>query len=332
MKKATVYDVAKSAGVSVSTVSRYLNRTSYIVKQKVDLIERAMAELDFHPKTTKTSSISKRNMVLGVVTPTFDSPFTSAIIGGIYIEITNSAYRLEIEATQWTPSRERKLIIQMLRQKVDGLVLIVPSLSVEEIKKLTGDLPVVIVGKSGGNLFKSLTVDNQLGGYIATNHLIQLGHKNIVHAFGTRTSHDSLQRHIGYKTSLKAAGIEYDNNLVIEGGYESQMSFDSMIELIDKDVKFTAVFASNDNSAFGIIQALYQRDLKVPSDVSVIGFDDLLVSRFFVPTLTTIKQPLGDLGQLSIKSILDLISHNSSDYVVPPATLIERESTSRVGT
>ncbi|MDR9827201.1 substrate-binding domain-containing protein [Vibrio sp. FNV 38] len=330
MKKSTVYDVAKCAGVSVSTVSRYLNRTSYIGKDKVDAIERAMANLDFQPKTTKSSALSKRSMVLGIVTPTFDSPFTSAIFGGIYLEITNSSYRLEIEATKWTMTRERKLIKQMIAQGVDGLIIIVPSLSIEEIKALTGDTPVVLVGRDGEDMFESLLVDNQLGGYIATNHLIQQGHTDIVHVLGTKSSTDAAQRHIGYKNSLEAAGIEYRQSLVIDGAYESQKAFDAINQLIRKKQSFTAVFAANDNSAYGVIQALYQNNFRVPEDVSVIGFDDLLVSQFFIPRLTTIRQPLEELGRLSVNSILDLISQNKPSYLVPPATLVERDSTKTV--
>ncbi len=330
MKKTTVYDVAKHANVSVSSVSRYLNRTTYIAKPKIAAIERAMAELDFQPKVTKSSAASRRSMQLGVITPTFDSPFIGAIMGGLDMEISHSSYRLEIEVSKWTSTREQKILKQMIAQGVDGLILIVPSLDVQQIKSLVGDTPVIFVGRNGEGMFESLMVDNQLGGYIATNHLLQLGHRNIVHVQGYGDRIDAKQRLLGYQHSLEAAGIAFRPELVIEGAYKSQQAYDSTLQLIKRKQSFSAVFAANDDSAYGVIQALYQQGIRVPEQVSVIGFDDLPVSRFFIPRLTTIKQPLESLGQISIKSILDMISNNPTRYTIPPATLIKRDSTAIV--
>ncbi|MGF1696265.1 substrate-binding domain-containing protein [Vibrio lamellibrachiae] len=325
-KKATVYDVAERANVSVSTVSRYLNRTSYIVKEKVDAIEKAIVDVNFTPKTTQSSAKTKRNMTLGVISPAFDSPFISEILGGVYSEAVKTSYKLELEASNWDQNRERKIIKQLITQKVDGLILLVPTLDIKEIKQLVGNTPVLFIARDGGSSYPSLLIDNQMGGYIATNHLIQLGHKEIVFVTGTEGSLDGAERFIGYKQSLENAGIEFNSNLVIDGAYESQKAFDSMSELIEQGASFSAVFCANDTSAYGVIQALHQKDIQVPAQVSVVGFDDLSTSQFFIPRLTTIKQPLHCLGQISIKHMLDLISSNTPEYVIPPVTLVERDS------
>lgn len=329
-KKATVYDVAKRANVSVSTVSRYLNRTSFIVKEKVDAIEKAMVEVNFIPKTTKSSAATKRNMVIGIISPTFDSPFFSQILGGVSSEAAHTSYKLEIEASNWDPNREKKIIKQLIAQKVDGIILLVPIIEIKEIEKLVGDTPVLFVARDGNGVYPSLLIDNQMGGYIATNHLIQLGHTDIVFVTGTEDSLDGAERLVGYKNSLAGAGIDFNSSLVIEGAYESQKAFDSMSKLIKQGQSFSAVFCANDTSAYGVIQALHQQGIRVPEQVSVIGFDDLSSSRFFIPRLTTIKQPLECLGQLSIKYMLDLISVNTPCYTVPPVTLIERDSCCKI--
>ncbi|MCK6262959.1 substrate-binding domain-containing protein [Vibrio sp. ZSDE26] len=325
-KKATVYDVATRANVSVSTVSRYLNRTSFIVKEKVDAIEKAMVEVNFTPKTTQSSAQTKRNMTIGIISPAFDSPFISQILGGVSSEAAHTSYRLELEASNWDPNREKKLIKQLIEQKVDGIILLVPTIEIKQIEKLVGDTPVLFIARDGNGIYPSLLIDNQMGGYIATNHLIQLGHTDIVFVTGTMGSLDGAERFVGYKQSLENAGIEFNSNLVIDGAYESQKAFDSMSELIEQGASFSAVFCANDTSAYGVIQALHQKGIKVPEDVSVIGFDDLSTSQFFIPRLTTIKQPLQCLGQISIKYMLDLISSNTPEYTVPPVTLIERDS------
>ncbi len=331
MKKPTVYDVARLAGVSVSTVSRYNNRKAYICKDKVKAIEQAMFELNFKPKNTKLSTDGLRSMKIGVVIPTFDNSYFSCILNGMNHWAQNSAYRLIIESSNFSKVREQKIIKQMIDIGVDALILIVNLSSEDEIKQQIGSLPILVVAGSDLGSLPSLKIDNVIAGSIATNHLIQLGHTKIVHAHGLLDEGpDAGDRLRGYKKSLLEAGLNIDEKLIINGGYYFEQSFNAITKLLNNSTEFTAVFAANDLSAYGVIQALKEHDISVPEEVSVIGFDDLYTSAICTPSLTTIRQPLYDMGQLALQFICDMMSNNASLPHIPPVELIKRSSTGPV--
>ncbi|NIY93132.1 substrate-binding domain-containing protein [Vibrio diazotrophicus] len=331
MKKPTIYDIARLAGVSVSTVSRYSNRKAYICKDKVRAIEQAMFELNFKPKNTKISTNRLRSMKIGVVIPTFDNSYFSCILNGMNHWAQNSAYSLRIESSNFSKVREQKTIKQMMDVGVDALVLIVNLSSEDEIKQLVGDLPILVVAGSNLGTLPSIKIDNVIAGSIATNHLIQLGHTKIVHAHGRLDEGpDAGDRLKGYKKSLLEAGLNVDENLIVNGGYYFEYSYQAINELLSRGVEFTAVFAANDLSAYGVIQALKEHELGIPEDVSVIGFDDLYTSAICNPSLTTIRQPLYEMGELAMQYICDLTSMNASLPHVPPVELIKRESSGPV--
>ncbi|MBD0785910.1 substrate-binding domain-containing protein [Vibrio sp. Y2-5] len=331
MKKPTIYDIARLAGVSVSTVSRYSNRKAYICKDKVRAIEQAMFELNFKPKNTKISTNRLRSMKIGVVIPTFDNSYFSCILNGMNHWAQNSAYSLRIESSNFSKVREQKTIKQMMDVGVDALVLIVNLSSEDEIKQLVGDLPILVVAGSNLGTLPSIKIDNVIAGSIATNHLIQLGHTKIVHAHGRLDEGpDAGDRLKGYKKSLLEAGLNVDENLIVNGGYYFEYSYQAINELLSRGIEFTAVFAANDLSAYGVIQALKEHELGIPEDVSVIGFDDLYTSAICNPSLTTIRQPLYEMGELAMQYICDLTSMNASIPHVPPVELIKRESSGPV--
>jgi LacI family transcriptional regulator len=328
MKKPTIYDVARRACVSVSTVSRYNNRKLYVCKEKVTAIEKAMFELEFKPKNTKLSTSNLRSMKIGIIIPTFDNSYFSCILNGMNHWAQNSAYSLRIESSNFSKVREQKVIKQMMDIGVDALILIVNLSSEAEINQQIGDLPILVVAGSDLGYLPCLKIDNVIAGSIATNHLIQLGHTKIVHAHGLLyEGPDAGDRLEGYKQSLLKAGLDIDERLIVNGGYYFDDSFQAMCNLLNQRMEFTAVFAANDLSAYGIIQALKENNINVPEDVSVIGFDDLYTSAICTPSLTTIRQPLYEMGQLAMRFICDIMSENASPPNVPPVELIKRGST-----
>lgn len=327
MKKSTVYDVERISNVSVSTVSRYLNRTSYVDKQKIIAIENAMAELDFIPKPGRANVKGKKDKLIGVTIPSFDNAFISSILNGLDPAVQNSPYRLIIKITNNDKNRERNAIREMLKHEISGLILMVSSLLETEVQDIVGDLPVLILAGIAEGAYPCLKVDNLFGGKIATDFLIKLGHRRIVHIHGSEVgTRDSSERIKGYKQSLQEAGIAFDNKLLLDGGYEVISSARAMQKLIDQKVSFTAVFAANDLSAYGAIQTLQKNGIQVPDLVSVIGFDDLHTSSVFVPKLTTIRQPLEEIGEIAVQYIQDLITNHKSEYRIPVVELIERDS------
>ncbi|PMM19181.1 substrate-binding domain-containing protein [Vibrio breoganii] len=331
MKKPTVYDVARLAGVSVSTVSRFNNQTGYIAKQKVQAIQQAISELSFSAKTTKHHGNKARSMKIGVVVPTFDNSYFASILNGINHCAQSSAYSMRVESSRFSMVREQKIIKQMLDLGVDALVLVVSLLSEDEIKRLVGTLPILIVAGSDKGSLPILKIDNVIAGRIATNHLIQLGHTKIVHAHGRlNEGPDAKDRLEGYKQSLIEAGLEVNSRLIVDGGYYTETAYNAVLQLIKDDIAFSAVFAANDLSAYGVIQALREQDITVPQQVSVIGFDDLYTSEIFTPALTTVRQPLYEIGKIALSHICDIMSHNADKPLVPPAELIVRDSTFKV--
>lgn len=329
MKKPTATDVAKLANVSVSTVSRYFNRSAYLAEDKIIAIEKAIESLGFVSKASKNVQKHKEKLI-GLVIPTFDSSFISMVLAGMDSAIQNSAYRLLIETTHWQKEQEKRVIQKVLSQGVDGLIMMVSSLMEEEVRSLVGDLPVLILAGAEDSSYPCLKVDNVSGGKMATDYLIRLGHQKIVHLYSNEIGNrDSLGRMEGYKESLKSADIDVDDNLILNGGYRASLSSQAIQSLINRKVPFTAVFAANDLSALGAIQTLLRNGIKVPEQVSVIGFDDCPISSTFYPKLTTVSQPLHDMGKSAITSMLDLIAGRDIDFGELELKLVTRDSTSK---
>lgn len=324
----TVYDVAELAGVSPSTVSRFLNRTTYVDPKKSELIENAISTLGYQPSCRQGAKNVTRTMMLGVLIQNAESPFSSEIIYGMEKAVTSRGYNLLIATGYWNNEAEIKAMEKLLAQKVDGIMVLTGTLSTEQLNKYAESKPIVAIGRKleSKNVI-SLNVDNSIGGYMATNHLIQQGHRRIVHLQGITSHIDAQQRVEGYKRALTDAGIPINEKLIRRGEFEMKDSFEAVSRLIKEKHSFSAIFAANDQSAYGAMQALYQHNIRVPQDVSVIGFDDLILSSYFIPPLTTIKQPLEGIGQAAVLTLLDMINGNKQAHRVPPVELKKRDST-----
>ncbi len=324
----TVYDVAELAGVSPSTVSRFLNRTTFVAPDKSQLIENAISKLGYKPTTRQGSKAITRSMTLGVLIQSAESPFSSEILLGMEKAVTSRGYNLMIATGYWNNEAETKAMDKLIAQKVDGIMTLTGTLSDEQMNRYAASKPIVAIGRQmeGKNL-TSIKVDNSIGAYMATNHLIQQGHSRIVHLQGIVSHTDAQQRLEGYKRALKDAGIPINEKLIRRGEFEMKDSFEAVTRLLKEKHQFSAIFAANDQSAFGAMQALYQHGLKVPDDVSVVGFDDLILSSYFIPPLTTVKQPLEGFGQAAVYTLLDLINGNKQAHRLPPVELKLRDST-----
>lgn len=330
-KKSTIYDVAQRANVSTATVSRYLNRTSFIATDKVAAIEKAIFELGFRPRERKNRPITQRNMRIGVVAPSYDTAWVSAILEGMSTRMRSHSYDLMVETTQAKVERERKELHDYIQRKVDGIIVMGGSLSSQEVMKICGTVPVLFVSRDGDTgRIPVLNIDNELGGYLATNHLIQRGHTKIAHICGTQNLLDARQRLAGYRRALVSAGIAYDSDLVVDGHNDQHGGLWQAQALIKKHPDITAMFASNDLCSFGAIQGLHQLGFQVPQDVSVVGFDDVHMADYFIPRLTTIHQPFFEIGELAINYILQTIDGHDASFEIPPVKFIERDSTRRI--
>ncbi|MBD1574874.1 substrate-binding domain-containing protein [Vibrio sp. S11_S32] len=326
----TVYDVAELAGVSPSTVSRFLNRTTFVAADKSELIENAISTLGYKPSARQGVKSVSRTMTLGVLIQSAESPFSSEILLGMEKAVASRGYNLLIATGYWDNKAETKAMDKLISQKVDGIMTLTGTLSDDQINKYAKSTPIVAIGRQiESPQVASIKVDNSIGAYMATNHLIQQGHSRIVHLQGIISHADAQQRLEGYKRALRDAGLTINEKLIRKGEFEMKDSFDAVCRLIKEKHSFSAIFAANDQSAYGAMQALYQHDIRVPQDVSVVGFDDLIMSRYFIPPLTTIKQPLEGFGQAAVYTLLDVINGNKQPHPIPPVELKMRDSTAK---
>lgn len=327
-KSPTSYDVAKLAGVSPSTVSRFFNRSSFVSPDKVHKIEEAIQTLQYKPNIQNNNNVNQRSMTIGVLIQDSTSPFSSHILNDMEQVLIEQGYSLVISSAHWDQNLATHALQYLSKNNVDGVIVVTGNLSDQHIIEFSKETPVVIIGYSvEGENVRSIHLDQELGGYIATLHLLQQGHKHIAHIKGLNNQPDSIARYNGYVRALNEWGIPVMPQLVRQGDFQSESAYQQTLQLIHSNVKFSAVFAANDLSAYGVIKALHDNKLKVPDDVSVIGFDDLSTSKYFTPALTTLKQPIYALGAASARTVLNLLRGRDHEVKTPPIDLIVRDST-----
>ena len=327
-KAPTAYEVAKLANVSPSTVSRYFNRSSYVSNDKAEKIEDAIRLLGYRPQVDVDKLVKTRSLTIGVLVQNPDSPYTSSILIDIEKVLDEHGYSILMSVNSWQQRLVSHSLDYLLKSDVDAVIIISGNVDKKLIVKCAEKIPVVAVGYDiEGDNIQSLALDNTLGGYLATLHLIQLGHVNIAHIKGLANHHDATSRFLGYKKALSEAGVAYKEKLVLEGDFGIRTGYDKTVELIQSGVYFSAIFAANDLTAFGAIKALHQHGFKVPEDVSVIGFDDLPMAPYFIPSLSTLRQPLDEIGAISVRCILKLLCGEVETVRLPPICLKARDST-----
>lgn len=327
----TVTEVAKMAGVSVSTVSRILNGSARVADDKREAVEKAIAALNFKPNLFAQSLKRGSSMTVGVLVQAVESPFFTETLRGIEDALNGTGYAPLIVSGHWNASEEAERIRLLLARRVDGLILLSGHLDDEEVIAFSEYLPIVAAGRRlEAPRAASLCLDNVEGGRIATRYLISLGHTRIAHISGPADHIDALERLSGYRLALEEAGIAFDPGLVVQGDFREGGGLLAMNRLLDQGLPISAVFASNDQAAYGARLALYRRGIRVPEDISLIGFDDLPGSSYTTPPLTTIRQSVYEMGCQAALALLSLIAGQRVALELPPMELVIRETTQRL--
>ncbi len=272
-----------------------------------------------------------RTLSVGVVTQTISSPFYGEALLGIEDELERAGYIPLFVSGHWTEAEERKAIDALMSRRVDGLIVLAGRLSNHALQGYAKRVPMVVVGRElkAPQLF-SMNFDNRAGAALATQHLIECGHTRIAFIAGDPGHEDALEREAGYRQALKQAGIAFDPGLVMPGDFTEAGGLLAVNRLLDSRVRFTAIFASNDQAAIGAALGLYRRNVRVPDDVSLVGFDDVAPARFAIPPLTTVKQSVYETGAQAALAMLELLKGNAPSVTLPPPALVPRESTRRV--
>lgn len=337
MKKktvATIKDIAREAGVDPSTVSRALSGKRTFPADTMNAIYAAVEKLHYQPSVIAQALRSGKSHTIGVLVESIASPFHSQLLGAIERNLHGSGYYPVFASRGWTHDENTDALQSLLRRGLAGLILAGEQFgdqSGNELTKLASELPFVVVG---GRVYpeianQCLAVDGWGGAYAATRHLIDLGHRDIVHIMGILPGEDAVARRDGYIQALKDAQLSVNPDLIIPGNFVEQSGYDAVEALLRRDVRFSAIFAANDLMAFGAILALHQHGIAIPEQVSVVGFDDERYAAFSIPPLTTVRQPIAELGRFAVEALFDLMEGKAIALEKVPANLIIRASTGR---
>jgi LacI family transcriptional regulator len=324
----TLQMVAREAGVSASTVSRILNGTAAVSSAKQQAVDAAIAKLGFVPNPVARGLAGGRTLSIGVVTQSIDSPFYGVALRGIEAHLAQAGYSPLFVSGHWIEQEEARCLETLRARRVDGVIVLTGRLSDRALRQFAVDLPVVVTGRTlkAPNLY-ALDFDNFAGARRATHHLLTLGHRRIAFISGDPAHPDAVERLRGYRAALAAAAVPEVPGLVVPGLFHEDSGLQAVSRLLDSPESFTAIFAANDQMAIGACLGLYRRGLRVPRDVSVMGFDDLAISRYALPPLTTVHQPAYEIGDLAAAAILALLRGEVPHSKVPAPRVIVREST-----
>ena len=331
---ATIREVAESAGVSYATVSHVINNTRLVSQETRQRVLAAMDALNYHPNALARSLRQGKTNTLGLVLPDSANPFFAEISRSIEDEAFKKGYSVFLCNTELDTQRELFYVDVLSKKQVDGIVFVAAGAQADSLEFLVGrNMPVVMIDRDVPNVeIDAVLTDNQLGGYLATRHLLELGHQHIACISGPSSITPSAERMIGYRKALEEAGLLYDESLILRGDYHAQSGMEITHSILKMKPRPTAIFALNDLMALGALRAATEAGCSVPGDLAVVGYDDLEIARFANPPLTTIAQPKKEIGAQAIKLLVDRISQKgrSPSRLVLPPELIVRRSTQAV--
>jgi len=330
----TIRDVAAQAGVSVSTVSHVINGTRFVEPVTEARVRSAIHDLSYRPNSIARSLRRRSTATIGLLVPDNSNPFfaeVARLIEDIGFEQGFSVILCNSDGLQ---AREATYVNVLLSRQVDGLLTISAGAHPDFLKAiLDARVPVVVVDRAAGEWpVDQVLVDNEEGGYLAGRYLAELGHRNIGCIAGPRTATPSAGRIVGFRRALDEAGITLPDQAVVSGDFQYGGGASAMHTLIEHQPELTAVFATNDQMALGAISALQRAGLRIPDDLSVIGFDNIPQAAAFYPALTTLAQPFEALARESLRLLIERINGSLAEPVriVLHPQLIERESCSIV--
>ena len=325
-----IHDVARRANVSIATVSRVLNPSDHKVSSETaEKVRRAVKELDYHPNALARALQMKKTMTIGVIIPDISNHYYAEIVRGIQSVADREGYNIILQNTDRIQERIVKSIYLLRENIVDGIIFSGGIINGYEPLSALKELRdrVVVIGRHDVN-FPAIMVDNIAGATLAVEHLIERGHARIGLIGWSDNSTTAKDRLSGYKSALAQNSCHFEPSLVRQGQLTPESGYNEAKLLLSQENKPTAIFAGNDQMAFGVIYAATEMGLRVPEDLAVIGFDNIPLSSFFVPSLSTIEIPMFTLGSDSMETLVSLIAGEKISRIKLHKTkLIIRKST-----
>lgn len=303
---ATIYEVSKLAGVSLATVSRVMNKNAKVSEKTAKKVLDAMETLNYRPNSIAQSLASNRTNSVGLMVTGLNGAFFGHMMAGIESTLRHADKHIIITTGHSEESREKDGIEFLKSRNCDALIIYVERLNHEYLTELCqGDTPVYIIGCNVKAVKEHcIILDNELGGYLATKAVIDQGHKQIVYISGPLKKSDARLRLAGHKRALQEHGIALEENLIYEGNYLDTGGRDGMKFFMDQALSMTALVCANDEMASGAMTYAREHNLVLPRDLSVIGFDNVIFAQHIHPQLTTIENPVYDMGKMAANLVL----------------------------
>ena len=311
-RRPTIKQVAKAAGVSTQTVSRVINDRPDVAPETRERIMMTIDELGYQPSALARSLIQQRSYTLGVVTAGLTYIGPSRTLSGITSAAEAAGYSLLLkELSHFDADNLVPIFHALLSRHVDGVIWAVPEVGENRSwinkRSIGPNLPIVYITMEPKANISTVSVDNYLGGRMAMSHLIEQGYRNIGHISGPMDWWEARQRMLAWKDALREAGIETKEGHWAEGDWSSASGVQGIERLLEQYPNMDALFVGNDQMALGVIQVAYQKGLRIPEDLGVVGFDDIPESTYFNPPLTTIEQDQYTLGKVAVEEMIKII-------------------------
>ncbi len=328
MAHPTMQQVAKRAGVSTALVSLVMREAPNVSDHRRELVLQAAAELGYRPNVLARNLASRRTRTIGVVLNDLHNPFFAEILDGVQRAADDGGYRVLIGDGKNAKAGVLESVETFLQFRVDGLVLAGPMTTISEMEAAAASTSLVVIGRTTrSNKFDTVTADDFLGARLAVEHLANLGHRRIAHIGGGKGAGSAARRR-GYEQAMKDHGLQQQSTTA-DGDFTEEGGYAAATRLLAAVPRPTAIFASNDLSAIGAIDAAEQAGLDVPADVSIAGYDNTALAAMNHMSLTTVNQPTEDLGQVAVELLLQRLDQERTERVhhVLAPKLVARSST-----
>ena len=329
MNTPTIKDVAAAAGVSVATISRVLSKPDVVKPETREHVLQIIREMNYQPNSLARQLRTQTTKAVIVIVPVIDNSFFQGILSGIGTEAERYGYQMLIADLNSQPSLENYYFEAIQQRQVDGIISLSANMTQKLETLITENYPLVMAAQCVSvDSIPSITIDNVAATKAIMTHLIRLGHKKIAHITVSPMQVPYVDRLNTYINILREYNIPIDEDLICYGSPTIQGGYDQMLTLLAREKNFTAVFAAGDTMAFGALKALKDRGIRIPEDCAVVGFDDIDLSAFCEPALTTIRQPRKMMGKLAFQKLLSIMRGESiaGGQEILPYELIIRES------
>jgi LacI family transcriptional regulator, purine nucleotide synthesis repressor len=313
---ATIKDVARLAGVSTTTVSHVINKTRFVAESTQEKVMEAVQRLHYSPSAVARSLKCNSTRTIGMLVTQSTNPFFSEVIDGVESYCYRQGYTLILCNTGGIEEKQREYTRMLAEKRVDGILVMCSDLTKELLQILDGysDIPKVIMDWGPQSSQADKIIDNsEEGGYLATKHLIDHGHEKIACLSGHLSKAVCQERILGFRRAMTDANLPINEDWILEGNFECDTAVLAADKIIAMDEHPTAVFCFNDTMALGLMSRLQQRGIRVPEDMSIIGYDNIEISEYFSPPLTTIHQPKRRVGKNAFEILLQRIKTKEHD-------------------